>query len=63
MLYKNHNNLSENLYVFLVKPDRKFKCRRCLSSYSSKSVFIKHKQRHEQQKITAIKPSNEFHLY
>ena len=42
--------------------DCKERCRQCMSSYSSRDVLIKHRQRCENQKITAIKTSNELHL-
>ena len=48
---------------FSGKDDSKFICRRCLSSYASQNVLIKHKQSCEQEEITAIKTSHESHLY
>ena len=38
-------------------------CRRCLSSYKSQNVLFKHKQQCEQQNLTSVRTSNEFHLY
>ena len=63
LIYKNHCDLIEKLHAFLGKHDSKFVCRRCLSSYSSQNVLLKHLKRCEQQKITSIETSNESHLY
>ena len=41
----------------------KFVCRRCLSSYASQKVLIKHKQRFEGQEITSVRTSNVSHIY
>ena len=43
LIYKNHYVLIKKLHVFLGKPDCKFVCRRCLSSYSNENVLKKHK--------------------
>ena len=63
LIYKNRYALIKNFSLFLVELDSKFVCRQCLSSYSSRNVLIKQKQRCEQQEITAIKTSNESHLF
>ena len=63
LIYKNLYVLIKNLHVFLGKRDSKFACTRCLRSYSSQNVLIKQKQRCEQQEKTAIKTSNESHLF
>ena len=61
LIYKNNYVLIKKT-IFLGKHNSKFVCRRCLSSYSSQNVLIKHKQRCNQQEITSIKTSNESHL-
>ena len=40
----------------------KFVCRRCLISYISDNVLIKHKQRCEKQEVRSIRISNDSHL-
>ena len=62
MVYINHYVLIKKLQVFLDKPDSKFICRQCLSSYSSQNVLIKHKQDVNNKK-TAIRTNNEPHSY
>ena len=42
-IYKNHYVLIKKLDVFLGDHNKKFICRRCLSSYTSESIFMKHK--------------------
>ena len=61
--YKNHYVLIKKLHVFSGEQNSKFVCRRCLSSYSSQNVFMKHNHRCNQQKITSNKTSNETHRY
>ena len=51
------------MHVFLGKPDCRFICRRCLSSYSNQKVLNKHKFKCQQQEITSIRTSNESHIY
>ena len=63
LIYKNHYALIRKLHVFLGKPDCKFVCRRCLSSYSNEDVLEKHKFKCGQQEITSIRTSNESHIY
>ena len=57
MIYKNHYALIKNLPIFLGNHNCNFVCRRCLISYTSQNVIIKHRQQYEQQKITSIKIS------
>ena len=63
LIYKGHYALIRKLHVFLGKPDCRFVCRRCLSSYSNKDVLEKHKFKCGQQEITSIRTSNESHIY
>ena len=62
-IYKNHYVLIKKLDVFLGDHNKKFICRRCLSSYTSENMLIKHKQKCGIDNITTIKTSNESHLY
>ena len=62
-IYKNHYVLIKNLDVFFRDHNKKFICRRCLSSYTSETLLKKHKQKCENNDITTIKTSNESHLY
>ena len=62
-IYKNHYVLIKNLDVFLGDYNKKFICRRCLCSYTSENMLIKHKPKCENNDITSIKTSNESHLY
>ena len=62
-IYKNHYVLIKKLDVFLGDHNKKFICRRCLSSYTSENMLMKHKPKCENNDITSIKTSNESHLY
>ena len=62
-IYKNHYILIKKLDVFLGDHNKKYFCTRCLSSYTSENVLIKHKEKCENNEITAIKTSNKPHLY
>ena len=61
-IYKNHYVLIKKLDVFLGDHNKKYICRRCLSSYTSENMLIKHKQKCGEDNITTIKTSNESHL-
>ena len=61
-IYKNHYVLIKKLDVFLGDHNKKFICRRCLSSYTSENMLIKHKPKCENNDITIIRTSNESHL-
>ena len=61
--YKNHYVLIKKLDVFLEDHNKKFICRRCLNSYTSENMLIKHKPKCENNDITSIKTSNESHLH
>ena len=62
-IYKNHYVLIKKLDVFLGDHNKKFICRRCLCSYTSENMLIKHTQKCGDDNITTIKTSNESHLY
>ena len=62
-IYKNHYVLIKKLDVFLGDHNKKFICRRCLSSYTSENMLIKHKPKCENNDITCIKTSNKSHLH
>ena len=62
-VYKNHYVLIKKLDVFLGDHNKKFICRRCLSSYTSENMLIKHKEKCGDDNITSIKTSNESHLF
>ena len=49
--------------VFLGDHNKKFICRRCLSSYTIENMLTLHKQKCGDDKITTIKTSNESHLH
>ena len=62
-IYKNHYVLIKKLNVFLGDHNKKFICRRCLSSYTSENMLIKHKERCDDNNITTIKTSNKSYLH
>ena len=62
-IYKNHYVLIKKLDVILGDHNKKYICRRCLSSYTSENMLIKHKQKCGEDYITTIKTSNESHLH
>ena len=62
-IYKKHYVLIKKLDVFLGDHNRKFICRRCLSSYTSENMLIKHKEKCGDDNITSIKTSNKSHLH
>ena len=62
-IYKNHYVPIKKLDVFLGEHIKKFICRRCLSSYTSENMLIKHKPKCENNEITCIKTSNKTHLH
>ena len=62
-IYKNHYVLIKKLDVLLGDHNKKFICRRCLSSYTSENMLIKHKPKCENNNITTIRTSNESHLH
>ena len=61
-IYKNHYVLIKKLDVFLGDHNKKFFCRRCLSSYTSENMLMKHIEKCGDDNITTIKTSNETHF-
>ena len=53
-VYKNHYVLIKKLDVFLGDHNKKNICRRCLCSYTSENMLIKHKPKCENNDITSI---------
>ena len=62
-IYKNQYVLIKKLDVFLGDHNKKFICRRCLSSYTSESLLTLHKPKCENNDIATIRTSNESHIY
>ena len=62
-IYKNHYVLIKKLDVFLGDHNKKFICRRCLISYTSENMLMKHNQKCGEDNITTIRTSNESHIY
>ena len=61
-IYKNHYVFIKTLDIFLGDHNKKFICRRCLSSYTRENMLMKHKEKCGDNNITGIKTSNESHL-
>ena len=61
-IYKNHYALIKKFDVFLGDHNKKYVCRRCLSSYTSENMLMKHKPKSEINDITTIKTSSESHI-
>ena len=62
-IYKSHYVLIKKVDVFLGDYNKKFICRRCLSSNTSEYMLMKHKENCGDDIITTIKASNETHLH
>ena len=61
LIYKNHDVLIKKLNVFIGKHDCKYICRKCLNSYTTHNLLIKHKKlRQENQQLTT---SPDSHIY
>ena len=63
LIYRNHFVLIKKLNVFLGKQECRYICKRCLSSYTSENMTIKHKQQRIQKEMTSIRTSPESHFY
>ena len=61
LIYKNHYALIKKLNVFIGKHDCKYICRRCLNSYTTNSMLIKHKNLCDQNQILKTSPNS--HIY
>ena len=62
-IYKNHYVLIKKLDVFSEDHNKKIICRRCLNSYTSEIMLMKHKEKCGEDNITVIRTSIESHLY
>ena len=62
-IYKNHYVFIKKIDVIFGDHNKKFICRRCLSSYTSENMLMKHKQKCGEDNITTIKTSNESHIH
>ena len=62
-IYKNHYVLIKKLDVFLGDHNKKYICRRCLSSYTRENMLMKHKPKCENNDITTMKTSSESHIH
>ena len=62
-IYKNLYILIKKLYVFLGDHNKKFNSRRCLCSYTSENMLMKHKEKCGDDNITTMRTSNETHLF
>ena len=62
-IYKNHYVLIKKLDVFLEDHNKKYICRRCLSSCTSENMLNKQTPNCENNDITIIKTSNESQLH
>ena len=63
IIHQNHYVLIKKLPMFLGNHNCIFVCRRCLNSYTSQNIMIKHKQQCGEQDITSLRLCNEPHLY
>ena len=63
LIYKNHYVLIKNLHKFLGNHNCNYVCKRCLKSFTSKNLLIKHKQQCGDQDISSLRLSNESHLF
>ena len=62
-IYKNRYALIKKLDVLLGDHNKKYICRRCLSSYTSENMLKKHKQKCGEDNITTLKTSTESHVH
>ena len=62
LIYKNHQVLNKKLQIVFGNRNFIYVCRRCLNSYTSQNVLIKHKQHCSEQDKTSLRLSNESQL-
>ena len=62
LIYKNQYALIEKLDVYLEDHNKKYICRRCLSSYLSENTLMLLKQKCGVDNLTTLKISNESHI-
>ena len=58
LIYENHYVLSKKLNVFIGKHDCKYVCRKCLNSYTTHSMLIKHKKLCKENQQLKISPNS-----
>ena len=63
IIYKKHYALIKKLKVSLGDHHKIFICRRCLNSYTSENMLMKHKQKCENNYITTIRTSPDSHRH
>ena len=63
LFYKNHKVPNKKSHKFLGNRICNDDFRRCLNSYTSQKVLIKHEQQCGEQDVTSLGLSNETHLY
>ena len=61
LIYKNHYVLIKKLNVFIGKHDCKNVCRKCLNSYTTHSMLIKHKKLCQENQQLKTSPNS--HIY
>ena len=62
-IYKDHFVLIKKLDVFLGHHNKKYICRKCLSSHTGENILLKHKQKCGKENLTTIKTSNKSHFH
>ena len=63
LIWKDPYALSKILIVFLGDINKKFVCRRCLFSYTSKNMLMLHEPKSENNDITSFRTTPESHLH
>ena len=63
LIYKNHYALIKKLNVFLGDHHKDFICKRCLNSFTSENMLMKHKTKCESNNKTTIRISPDSHLH
>ena len=58
LIYKNHYVLIKNLNVFIGKEKCKYVCRKCLNSYTTLSMLVKHKNLCVENQIMKTSPNS-----
>ena len=61
LIYKNHYVLIKKLNVFIGKHDSKYVCRKCLNSYTTHNMIVKHKKLCQENQ--QLKTSPDSHIY
>ena len=63
LIYKFHYALIKKIDVFLRDHNKKLICRRSFNSYTSENILMLHKPKCENNDITTIRTSPEYHLH